>query len=800
MNTMIKKVMMDLIKNKSKAVLMILTIFVGLLAVGTITMITTVFFPDVHRQYDAANPYQAKIKCDRIPAGVVDELYDIPGIKDAEGRNHAIIRLLLGEKSLNADLIMLDGKNLINKLRKSDGSYEIDKLKKGEIFIERACFPDVGKRPGDTIQAIIDGKDVIGLTVGDLVYDAASEPYMIEGDVYVYTLGNTFEMLMGTGHYNEVLLTVEGDTTNKQHIYDISVKAAEFLSSKGIRVNEVDVPEPGTFPSSEIMEGVMIILILLGGMSVVLGISLVSNVINSTMMQHIKQIGIMKAIGARSPQISAMYFGMIATTGLLAFLTALPISAVVGYNLSRFLAYMFNMELFSFRIPAELIIVLLISALVIPLLVAAVPVMKSTRMTVFDALNNNSKGVSYKNVGLVSLMIKKLKYISPKILVSVRNIFRNKTRVTLTTATLALSGMILITVMNIKTGFDRSMEEARSYLITDGVMILNSYEEVKVIEGLLSQLEGVEAVEGWAFYSKSRYMENGYTSRKVKLSGPKPDSKIIDWDLCREKLLEGRMIQPDDTNAIVVTNQFTDLYPHVKPGQVIKLKIEDKVHDFNVVGIMRMAGQPADPTLIVNYSYINSLLDGKDRILDIRLSMKEHSLAFQENVIRKAEELLNKNGLYVKEVIPGADLYEKFSIPAAILTALLMFLAIMGSIIGTIGQSGTITLNVLERSREFGIMRTLGGSNVSIGRVIVTEGVVIGICSWLVGLILSFPLTYAAGNLLGNLMFSEPLDFSFNFSGVFLWFALSAAASFLGSILPCLKLNKMATREVLVYE
>jgi putative ABC transport system permease protein len=53
------------------------------------------------------------------------------------------------------------------------------------------------------------------------------------------------------------------------------------------------------------------------------------------------------------------------------------------------------------------------------------------------------------------------------------------------------------------------------------------------------------------------------------------------------------------------------------------------------------------------------------------------------------------------------------------------FLAIMGvilSAVGVIGLTGTMTINVLESTREIGVMRAIGASHGSIYQIFVTEG------------------------------------------------------------------------------
>jgi putative ABC transport system permease protein len=320
------------------------------------------------------------------------------------------------------------------------------------------------------------------------------------------------------------------------------------------------------------------------------------------------------------------------------------------------------------------------------------------------------------------------------------------------------------------------------------------------MEDIIKNVEGVKYVEGWSF-AVSRLMEDDdRSSRKVKLMGPKPDSKIFSWAVANDRLVAGRQIRSDDTNAVVITNHLINSYPDLAVGDVISLKVNNKTCNFNVVGIMNMAGQPPDPILLVNYSYLNSLLQGEDQVAEICISTNEQTEAYQQEVFAKIEQQLSREGITILETLPGADLLEKFQTPITVLVALLTFLAIMLSIVGTIGQSGTLNLNVLERAKEFGIMRSVGASNRKLNITIVMEGLILGATAWMFAGILSLPLTIIANFMLGELLFATPLDFRVSILGLLLWLVVSISSSCFASIMPCRKLNRMITREVLAYE
>jgi|GEM_PF-1514304 len=800
MDTRFKKVLMDLIKNKSKSILIILTLFVGMISVGVVVMINTVFVPDVYSEYSSALPKDAAIKSSTgFDNDLLTEIRSMDGVKAASGTNRITVRLLLDSGSLNADLIAIDGSNSVNKLKKGDNTEILPSLRENEIFIDRAAMADIGKEPGDTITILYNGQKA-EFVIKDTVYDASAEPYMLEGDVISFANQEAFEKLTGDGRFKDVNILVSGDNRDRNHNLEIAGKVAALMESKGVEIDEIEVPNPGDFYASEILDAVTIILVLLGGMSVLLGIALIVNNVNNIMIQQTKYIGIMKAIGGRTRHMILMYTAFVLILGIIAFLLALPVASLVGYQVSKILAYMFNISLTGFRIPPELVAALLVSALVIPVLASIIPIIKGSRKTIYHALSHPPVRAVPNPGALTNRIRNRLPRIPSLLLISLRNNLRSRLRVILTIATLALSGSIMLTVMNLNNSFARGVEEVQAYYVIDGTIILNSFEDSKQMESLLADVPGVKSVEGWAFTVARFIEEDNLSSRKIKLMGPPSDSEIFNWAVANERITDGRQIRENDTNAIVITNHLLNTYPDLSVGDTIQIKVNGIPSDFEVVGIMNMAGQPADPVLIVNYAYLNSLLHGKDRVQEICISTVEQTEAYQQQVFSNIEQKLLPMDITVFETLPGADLLQKFQTPITVLVSLLAFLAAMLTVVGTIGQSGTLNLSVLERAKEFGIMRSMGVTNGKLNAMIVLEGLLLAAIAWALAIVISLPLTITANSMLGNLLFSCPLDFRVSVPGILLWLLVAILSSCIASIMPCRKLNRMITRDVLAYE
>ena len=130
----------------------------------------------------------------------------------------------------------------------------------------------------------------------------------------------------------------------------------------------------------------------------------------------------------------------------------------------------------------------------------------------------------------------------------------------------------------------------------------------------------------------------------------------------------------------------------------------------------------------------------------------------------------------------------------------LLIMAFLSAIVGALGMMGMMGLNVMERTREIGVMRSIGAASLSIGNIVITEGLIIGIVSWLLALPVSVPVSLIFNYLLGDIMFAMPLQFIISPTGIIVWLIVVMAIAFIASVLPAYRAMRMSVRETLAYE
>ena len=134
-----------------------------------------------------------------------------------------------------------------------------------------------------------------------------------------------------------------------------------------------------------------------------------------------------------------------------------------------------------------------------------------------------------------------------------------------------------------------------------------------------------------------------------------------------------------------------------------------------------------------------------------------------------------------------------------IIVYLLLIMAIIIAVVGGIALSGALSINVLERRVEIGILRSIGASNGAIGTLFVTEGIILGWLSWLISVPLSIPFSQGLNAAVGAAVNAE-LSFDYSITSIWIWLIIITGLGIAASWFPARGAIKVSVRESLSYE
>jgi len=396
--------------------------------------------------------------------------------------------------------------------------------------------------------------------------------------------------------------------------------------------------------------------------------------------------------------------------------------------------------------------------------------------------------------GWIDRRLRNIRGLPSAWLLPLRNAFRRKGRLTLTLTTLSLASAFFVAVISTYASAMLSIDHGFEYWRMDLIVNLDQPRRIARLEQVASQVPGVVRVEPANYALVNRVYADGTEGDVIYLFAFLADTASIKPDM-----VDGRWLLPEDEHAIVITNQFLDKEPGVKVGDSIRLKVLGKEMDWQVVGIAHL--MLADgPTVYVNLPYLAQEVGLQEQAGALYVHTTRHDAASQLQTLQALDRYFESQGIGVSSSWLLDDLRNTLSALFNAVVMVLMIMAILLSVVGGLGLTGIMGLNVLERSREIGVMRAIGASDHDLLKVILAEGILIGLVSWLIGCLLAYPLAQTLCGAVGTAMIQTPLTFTFSAVGVLIWLALVVGLTSAACYFPARSACQITIRETLAYE
>lgn len=809
------KVIRDLISNKARTLLVIASITVGIFAVGVVQHISTVIVSEMNTVYEESNAAHANIVTGGIDDELMDVIRDIPGVAAAEGRGSVTVNVQVAEGiweplTINAipsfeeaavSIIALDapeaGPNAANSDQGSAIPYQWPEEE--QIILERSSLDTQDRLPvdltvGDTLVVEDANGKIRELSLTGLAYDAGSMPVSFTGTPVSFVDMDTFEWLGGDNTYNEINIRVD-DPLTVDYVDQVADDVVNKIEKAGLVVQRVRAFNPGELPMQNIFDALTLILTPLGILALVLGSFLVINTMSALISQQTRQIGVMKSIGATRWDLMRMYLGSVLIYSLISLVVALILTVLVAGAIEIVLGGFINLSMPGFVLPTNVLLIEVGIGLLVPMLAALWPILQGTSVTVREAISDYGVGTGQIGDSFIERIISNIKGLSRPLQISLRNTFRKQGRLILTLITLTLGGMIFMTVGSVQSSLNGQVDRVLAYNQFDVQITLGREYRIAQVEQTAFEIESVKTVEAWSGGSAIRIREDGTESDSITISALPPTSEMVD-----PTMESGRWLLNEDQNAIVLSQNVLEDEPDIQVGSEIVLDIDEKERSWIVVGFAETTDFSGQVTGYVNQAYFSRLTNRVGTAQSLLIKIDENSAAtIAEMGIIIKEHFENSNIDVVNSVT--VDFIRNFT--GSFFTIIVTLLLIMGILIATVGAlglAGTMSTNVLERTREIGVMRAIGASDRTILAVVLIEGIIIGLISWVIGAGLAWPVGLGLSSAIGLALFQAPLGYIFSANGVFTWLLIVAILAGVASFIPARNASRVTVREALAYE
>ncbi|MDR3577312.1 MAG: FtsX-like permease family protein [Anaerolineaceae bacterium] len=790
-----RKILADLLSNKVRSILVIISIAVGVFAVGMIAGAYYIIPNDMNSSYAAANPANIDLRTDPFNKDMLTAIDNTQGVQQTQGLQTVTVRLKTGPNQWTSlDLIAMSDftPQRINAQLPISG---VEKPAKDQVILEKKIADKYNFKTGDVLQIELNDGTDRNLPVVGVSQDVTSGIGRSTSDTRGYIIPDTLAWLHSSEYYTEMQITVKDHPNDAAVIQQVLNQVTDKLKNNNSKVYSSRQELRSKHPMDSILQALLRVLLVLGVLIVFLGGSLISNTLSALLTQHLPQIGIMKLVGARRRQIIFMYLALIFSFGLMALAIALPLGGWAAYALSSYAGQLIGFPLKGFRFIPNAALAQVVIALAVPLISGVPAVLQGAAVTVQKAITGSSIAESGPlKKSLLDRMLALLRGISRPVLVSVRNTFRHKLRLALTLFTLTLGGAIFISVFNVQQSLNMKTAQIVKYSGADVNLDFTYSYPVDEIQNLGNKIPGVQKIEAWTTASGSILRPDGTIGDDIAIIAPPADSKLVS-----PIMLSGRWIVPGDQNAITINEAFLRKFPGIKVGDNLRLKIGTHKQNWQIVGIFQFTGVD---TLIAysSYDYLSQLLNQSGRTSMYRVESDNHSIASQTALAETLDTIYRANDFNVANSEAGGAFTKSLTDYLSILTGFLLIMAILTAVVGSIGLAGTLSMNVMERTREIGVLRAIGAHDGVILKLILIEGLLIGLISFILGGLLSFPITSVLAEVISEAIFDSPANFALTFQGFGIWLAAVAVLSLLASLAPARSASQMTIREVLAYE
>ena len=268
--------------------------------------------------------------------------------------------------------------------------------------------------------------------------------------------------------------------------------------------------------------------------------------------------------------------------------------------------------------------------------------------------------------------------------------------------------------------------------------------------------------------------------------------------MVRPKLQEGRWLLPGDGNALVATANMREDEPDLRVGDSLTLRVNGRDATWTLVGIVESPTQR--PFLYTNAGPLEQAAHDIGRASVVLLRTDARDQATQDRVGKATADHLATVGVRVAASTTIAEVRTTQERLFDVLVIFLSTMALLLGVVGGLGLMGTMSINVVERAREIGVIRAVGASDGAVLRLFLSEGVLIGLISWAMGRCLALPISRTLSDALGMVFLARPLSYAVSAEGVILWLGVVLVLAALASLLPAWRASRLAVREVLAYE
>jgi putative ABC transport system permease protein len=460
---------------------------------------------------------------------------------------------------------------------------------------------------------------------------------------------------------------------------------------------------------------------------------LIANTITTLISEQTSEIGIMKAVGARRRQIATVYLRTVLLLGLLGTLVGIVLGVALAYLLTRYFGSTLYAVNVGFGVDLRIVLVSAAVGLLGPALAALPAIRRAVRVPLREALQASGSAVGSQDAG--DALLRRIRFLPRTAQIGLRGVARRRRRAFATALVIALAVGTLLALVGFGSGVAKT---SRASWGDHGEDVKVTAEGQRSFDAQAARL--IRTAPGVAAAEPMFVTDANLAGKDAKIWA------VVPATMFHYRITAGRWYTPAEAAArahVAVVERDIARTTGTHLGQTIQVQTAAGPVRFRVIGISSNQ-QESGTALYVPLKTMHALLPGTPADAnDYWVRTTSHAHGFIDRTTTRLENTLTRHGYNVGTEVVYARLANEIA-SGRTLTTTITVLGFLIVAIGMAGLANALTMSVLERTREVGILRTIGARARDIRRIFATETLALALAGWL----LAIPLGYLLNRFL----------------------------------------------------
>jgi putative ABC transport system permease protein len=738
-----RKSVSDLTRRRGRAFFAIAALAIAVASVGLFAL-PTLMSRAMNREIAANKLADVSMTVKPLPltASQLHRLASLPNVLAFEPRTTFSTRVYVGARRQKAFLIGVDSfaHQTVNAVTVTAGSVP----RPGTVLsdVQNASHNRSVGGVGRSVRLIAGDGKVVSLPIVGQARNLTGAQIVAQGGfVTLYASAPTVAALSGTPGYTRLAFRLRDPSTAAAHRTVTAVR--EYLRTVPGFTGFSDLPEiraPGDWPGKSIFNQIASLFTVVTLLALLGAMVLLSSTMSALIGEQTQEIAQMKAIGATRRQVRGVY---LRTTVLLGGLGALA-GSLLGIPLAWALTSYFASSFFAISAPFSVDVPIVIASIALGLIGAPLAALPAIRRAARLPLANTLQvtGSVSGGQGRLDRLLRQARFLPRTAQIGLRAVAARRRRTAATVFQVGVAVATMLALMSLGTAVTNTTQaswDSYRWNIASGSLLSGALPPST--QALIASVPGVARVQP-------------QLRNSVKIGGKDgqvwalPDRPMYSFHLA-----SGRLLDPGDTRTqarVVVVEQSIARVTGTHLGQQLELSTASGPARFRVVGIVSDQ-QDNGTDVFVPLTTMQAVLHtpGAVNTYWIQTSSSNHTLIDRTNT--RLEDAFAAHGLQMNTLIEYVGAADNVAANRAI-TTLITVVGLLIVAISLVGLVNTITMTVLERTREIGILRCIGSHARDVRRIFGTEGLVVALLGWLIGVPLGFGLAHALTTATENII------------------------------------------------